>query len=141
MYLDASIIIKLLTVEPDSEFFQNALEGQILSSSELVFTEVWSALLAKERGKFITRRQRIKAWRVFNMQISDRQLTLHPLNTAVLKKSNHVLEICHPAVSLRTLDALHIATCDLNQDIPLCTMDGRMRRAARILKIPIFPND
>lgn len=139
MYLDTAIIIKLLVAEPDSEFFQDALENELLSSSELALTEVWSALLAKERNKHISTQQRIAAWRVFNERVQSKQLQLHPLNSVVLKKANRILEQCHPAVSLRTLDAIHTAACDLVQDFPLCTTDKRMRDAAAVLGIPLFP--
>ena len=44
MYLDTSIIVKLLVDEPDTEFFQRALQGKFLSSSELAVTEIWSGL-------------------------------------------------------------------------------------------------
>jgi predicted nucleic acid-binding protein len=139
MYLDTAILIKLLVIEPDTDFFQEALTGALLSSSELAFTEVWSALLAKERNQHITGRQRAAAWRVFNEWVREKQLFLHPLNGVVLKKANHILEQCHPAVPLRTLDAIHTAACDLSQDFPLCTTDRRMRDAASVLSIPVFP--
>ena len=141
MYLDTAILVKLLVNEPDSEFFQGALNGVLLSSSELAFTEVWSALLAKERNKLISARQRSAAWRVFNERVQEKQIILHPLNGVVLKKANHVLERCHPEVPLRTLDAIHTAACDLSQDFPLCTTDRRMRDAASVLGIPLFPAD
>jgi predicted nucleic acid-binding protein len=139
MYLDTSIIVKLLVDEPDSEFFQSALEGELLSSSELAVTEIWSALLAKERKNTISARDRTAAWRVFNERVQMKQIILHPLNTVVLKKANQVLERCHPEVPLRTLDAIHTAACDLSQDFPLCTNDNRMRDAAVMLGIPVFP--
>jgi predicted nucleic acid-binding protein len=139
MYLDTAILIKLLVDEPDTEFFQESLTGVLLSSSELAFTEVWSALLAKERNKLISPRQRASAWRVFNERVQEKQILLHPLNGVVLKKANHILEQCHPAVPLRTLDAIHTAACDLSQDFPLCTTDRRMRDAAGVLQIPVFP--
>ena len=63
----------------------------------------------------------------------------HPISSVLLKKANHVLERCHPAVPLRTLDAIHTAACDLSQDFPLCTTDKRMRDAAGVLGIPVFP--
>jgi len=44
-------------------------------------------------------------------------------------------------VPLRTLDAIHTAACDLAQDFPLCTTDRRMRDAAGLLGIPLFPAD
>ena len=139
MYLDTAIIIKLLVAEPDSEFFQDALSGELLSTSELAVTEVWSALLAKERNKAISLQQRIKAWAVFNERVREKQLLLHPLSSVVLKKAKWVLAHCHPEVPLRSLDAIHTAACDLSQDFPLCTTDRRMRDAARVLDIPVFP--
>ena len=139
MYLDTAILVKLLVAEPDSEFFQEQLAGKLISSSELAMTEVWSALLSKERSKAISPKQRAAAWRVFNERVREKQIHLHPLNGVVLKKANHILERCHPAVPLRTLDAIHTAACDLSQDFPLCTTDRRMRDAAKVLGIPVFP--
>src|SRR5438309_1510433 len=101
MYQDSCILLKLLVVEPDSEFFQEALAGHLLSTSELARTEVWSALLAKERNKLINGRQRAAAWGVFNEQVQTRQLRLFPLQDVVLKKANSILEYCHPKVPLR----------------------------------------
>ena len=139
MYLDTSVIVKLLISEADSEFFQDELSEEFLSSSELALTEVWSALLSKERDKEISASQRAAAWSVLNERVRGRQITLHPLNTLVLKKSNRILEQCHPQVALRTLDAIHTATCDHTQEFPLCTTDRRMRAAAVLLGIPLFP--
>ena len=141
MYLDTAILVKLLVAEPDSEFFQDALSGVLLSSSELALTEVLSALLAKERNKLISPRQRATAWHVFTERVREKQIVLHPLNGVVLKKANRILERCHPAVPLRTLDAIHTAACDLSQDFPLCTTDKRMRDAAGVLGIPVFPTE
>jgi predicted nucleic acid-binding protein len=139
MYLDTAIIVKLLVREPDSDEFQDALERETLSSSELATTEVWSALLAKERNKVISRRDRAAAWRVFQERVQEKQFLLRPLDSVVLKKANHLLERCHPEVPLRTLDAIHAAACDLSQDFPLCTTDHRLRDAAELLGIPLFP--
>ncbi|MDB6149362.1 MAG: Ribonuclease VapC [Chthoniobacter sp.] len=139
MYLDTAIIIKLLVTEPDSGFFQDALENELLSTSELALTEVRSALLAKERSKLISPPQCDRAWRIFNERVQQKQLLLHPLNSVVLKKAGRILERCHPAVPLRALDAIHTAACDLSQDFPLCTTDRRMRDAAGVLDIPVFP--
>ncbi|NDD39013.1 MAG: hypothetical protein EB082_11495, partial [Verrucomicrobia bacterium] len=50
MYLDSCILVKLLVVEPDSEFFIGALEGRQLVTSQLAQTEIFSALLARERA-------------------------------------------------------------------------------------------
>ncbi len=140
MYLDTAILIKLLVPEPDSELFQDALANEHLSSCELAVTEVWSALLAKERSQRISHPQRTAAWRVFEERVALKQLLLHPLNSVVLRKANRLLERCYPSVPLRALDAIHIAACDLSQDFPLCTTDRRMRDAAKLLGLPLFPD-
>ena len=139
MYLDAAIIVKLLVDESDTDYFQNALTGVLLSSSELAFTEVRAALLTKERNKLISAKQCAAAWQVFNDRVQARDIDLHPLNGLVLRKANHILGRCYPKVPLRTLDAIHTAACDLSQDFPLCTTDKRMRDAAAVLGIPLFP--
>jgi predicted nucleic acid-binding protein len=141
MYLDSCILVKLITPEADTAFFAESLTGVPLTSSELALTEVWSALLAKERAGKITRPQRERAWRVFSEMINGGSLELHPLQSVVLRKANHQLKQCHPVVALRTLDALHLAGCDLTQDFPLCTTDDRLRQAAALLKMPLFPEN
>src|SRR3954464_7178314 len=139
MYLDTSIIVKLLVPEADSDFFEANLVGESLSSSELAWTEVWSALLAKERNGQITPKDREKAWRTFVGWVESEQIRLHKLNTVTLKRATRILDTAHPTVALRTLDAIHAAACDLRQDFPLCTTDKRLRDAAIILRIPLFP--
>jgi predicted nucleic acid-binding protein len=139
MYLDTSIIVKLLVPEADSDFFEANLVGESLSSSELASTEVWSALLAKERTGHIKRKDRQKAWQTFEGWVESEQIRLHKLNTVALKRASRILETVHPQVPLRTLDAIHAAACDLSQDFPLCTNDRRMRDAAKLLRIPVFP--
>jgi len=141
MYLDSAIIVKLLVDEPDTQYLVSALIGHPLSSSELAVPEVLSALNGKERKKLISAAQRKLAWETFNERVQAKQIFLYPLNSVVLKKANHILEQCHPAVPLRTLDAIHTAACDLSQDFPLCTTDRRMREAAGVLQIPVFPAD
>jgi predicted nucleic acid-binding protein len=86
MYLDTSILLKLLVTEPDTDFFQDALQGSYLSSSELVATELWSALLAKERSRAISSRHRQAAWAIFNDQVRDRYIVLHPLSSVPAEK-------------------------------------------------------
>src|SRR5690606_34588518 len=139
MYLDSCIIVKLLVAEPDSEFFVRALQGQPLVTSELAQTEVFSALLARERAGKISAADRQLAWKELGARIEAREIRIEPLHSIVLRKARQSLEQCHPKVPLRTLDAIHLATADLCQDFPLVTTDGRMRDAAKLLGITVFP--
>jgi predicted nucleic acid-binding protein len=139
MYLDTSIIVKLLVTEQDSEFFVRSLEGQRLTTSELAQTEIFSALLACERAGKINASNRRLAWKEFQARVADEEIKIEPLNSVVLRKATHCLEFCHPSVPLRTLDAIHLATADLCQDFPLVTTDVRLANAARAMHIPVFP--
>jgi predicted nucleic acid-binding protein len=139
MYLDTSIIVKLLVTEPDSEFFVRSLEGRPLTTSELALTEVFSALLACERAGKIKAADRQLAWKEFQARVAGEEIKIEPLNSVVLRKATHCLEYCHPPAPLRTLDAIHLATADLCQDFPLATTDVRLANAARAMHIPVFP--
>lgn len=140
MYLDSCIVIKLLVVEPDSEFFIDELEGKPLVTSELTPVEVFSALLARERAGKIEAADRKRAWKEFHARVDTREIRIEPMNATALRKAAQCLELCHPAVPLRALDALHLAACDLAQEFPLCTTDARMRAAAQRMAVPVFPD-
>jgi predicted nucleic acid-binding protein len=137
MYLDTAVLVKLFVTEPDTTFFAELVDGQAISSSVLAYTEVWSALLGKERAGSINTRQRQQAWAAFDRNVDEETIQLAPLASSVFRKANRILLDCHPAVPLRSLDALHLAACDQMQDWPLCTTDIRMRDAAELLGFPL----
>lgn len=139
MYIDSAIIVKMLIREELSDFFQKALSGIVLHTSELSLVEVGSALLSKARTKIINEKQRVAALRIFQEKVADEQILVIPLDSPVYSKAQSLIEFCHPTVALRTLDAIHLAACDLSRNFPLCATDGRMRAAASKLRIPLFP--
>jgi len=141
MYLDTGILVKLLTPEPESAWFERELQGHAMTTSELALVEIKSALFAKERNKAISREQRIRAEAKLAELVEQEILQFRNLNNRVLKKATQVIESCHPEVPLRALDALHVASCDLAQEFPLCTTDARMHAAAKALRIPVFPEN
>jgi len=115
----------------------NSHDGETLSSSILAFTEVFAALLAKERNGAITAYQRQRAWRSFERSVDEEMILLVPFSPAIFKKADYLLEGCPPKIALRSLDALHLAACDHLQDWPLATTDQRMRAAAAQLRFPL----
>jgi predicted nucleic acid-binding protein len=139
MYLDTAIIIKLLVREPDSDWFDAALVGEHFDTSELALAEVRSALLAKERSGHITARERVGAGEKFLMMVEDDLLCLLPLNRLVVERASAMQLACHPRVPLRTLDALHLATCDLHRCGTLSTTDARLRAACEQFAIALVP--
>ena len=137
MYLDTAILLKLFVPEPDSAFFGKLVNGQPIASSALALTEMFSAMLGKERSGAITNAQRHRAWSAFQYNLDEELIELTPISPFILRRANRILERCHPAVALRTLDALHLATCDQLQDWPLYTTDKRMRQAAEVMDFPL----
>ena len=137
MYLDTAILLKLFVREPDSDFFGKLINGQPISSSALALTEMFSALLGKERSGAITSAQRQRAWSAFQYNVDEELIELTPISPFILRRANRILERCHPTVALRILDALHLASCDQLQDWPLYTTDKRMRQAAQVMGFPL----
>ena len=139
MYLDSAIIVKLLVREADSEWFGRNLVGHKFVTSELALTEVRSALLSKERRGYITPPERGTAAGKFVAMIEKESLRLFPLTRAVLERASAIQQACHPHIPLRTLDALHVATCDLHHSGTMSATDGRIRAACEHFAIGLFP--
>ena len=138
MYLDSSILVKLITPERDSEFFAALLEGETgLVSSVVAFTEVWSALLRKEEEQTISPAARNRGWKEFESNLDAGAIELLNLDRSLLARANRLMTGLPQDSRPRTLDAIHLASCDLLQAFPLQTMDHRMRKAATMLKIPL----
>ena len=139
MYLDTAIIVKLLVREADSDWFDAALAGQRFETSELALVEVRSALLAKERAGYITARERVGAGEEFSAMVAEDLVRLLPLNRLVVERAGAIQLACHPRIPLRTLDALHVATCDLHRCGALSTTDARVRAACEQFAIALLP--
>src|SRR5580658_236685 len=104
MYLDTGILVKLLTPEPETAWFERELRGHAMTTSELALVEIKSALCAKERGKIITRDQRLRAEAKLSELMRQEILQCVNLDGVTLKKAAQVIEGCHPDVPLRALD-------------------------------------
>lgn len=141
MYLDSAIIVKLLVREDDSEWFEKNLSGQRFETSELALAEVCATLLYKERKSDIAPHERIRATERFFPMVEDEVIVLLPLNRPVLDRARAIQLACHPHIPLRTLDALHVATCDLNRSGTMSATDKRIRAACKQLGIALMPRE
>ena len=137
MYLDSSVLAKLLVAEPDSEACEAKMAGSVMVSSELAYGEVFSALLRKEREKHISATQRDAAWSEFERLVAEETIYLAALNGTIVRRAKAVMLQVHPHVPLRTLDSIHLATYLSVLTGPLFTKDKNMRDAARSLEIPL----
>jgi predicted nucleic acid-binding protein len=140
MYLDSAILVKLTVREPDTPFYVEMVDGQPgVWSSELAIVECWSALCRKVReGRLDTAGQET-AWSWFETYRQDGSLRLQPVGEPILRLANRMLSQCQGHTAIRTLDAIHLATCEFLGAFPLQTPDRRMRAAAKLLNIPLGP--
>lgn len=137
MYLDTSIAVKLYTREPDSAECERIASGHRLVSSELLYAELWSALLAKERQGVLSPVNRQRVWEIFEMHLLDDIIELVNLDGEIVREAAEMIARVHPQVPLRTLDAIHLATFAGIEAGPLFTNDRRMIDAARMLEFPL----
>ena len=137
MYVDTSVFVKLYTRETDSAECERIADGQKLVSSELLYAELWSALLAKERNGNLAPDDRQRVWELFEFHLSDDVVELVQLDGLLVREAAEIMAKVHPSVPLRTLDALHLATYASIEAGPLFTNDKRMIEAARLLTFPL----
>lgn len=140
MYLDSAILVKLVIRENDTPFFSDLVDGgRNVWSSELAITECWSALARKEREGSLRAADRRTAWVWFESYIGDKGLRLQPVNATILRLANRTIDGCRDHANIRTLDAIHLATCQFREAFPMQTTDRTMRAAAAALNIPLGP--
>ncbi len=137
MYIDTSALVPLYALEADSarcESIVSARDG--LFSSELVTGEMTGTLLAKERAGLISPALRAEIQLKFDEHVAAGLVRLISLNGMTVHECVEIMHRVHP-LPVRTLDALHLATCLSVEAGPLFTRDQRMRAAAVKLGIPL----
>jgi predicted nucleic acid-binding protein len=139
VYVDTSILVKLLLPESDSLHYADLVDAQILYCTEIALTECHSAMLRKEREKVITVRQRKAAWKQLEADVAGRRITLLPVTRTILEAANQILTRCQPRIPLRSLDAIHLGSAQQCASWPLCTADIRMRDAAKKMGFSVTP--
>lgn len=141
MYLDSAIIVKLTIAEPDSGFYVSLVDGRTdLFASALSLPECRSALARKIDGGEIVHGDYAEAWTIVEEMLSGHSgISIMDVENEVLELASLIIERCRGKVALRTLDAIHIATCMNAEAYPLVTNDRVMRKAAETLSIPLAP--
>jgi predicted nucleic acid-binding protein len=137
VYLDSSVLVKVYVRESDTAECLNVIGRQLISSSEMAYGELASALLQKERAGYITPGIRTAVWKTFLADVAARSIQLMDLNGNTVRDAADIMLQVHPVVPLRTLDALHLATFQSIIAGPLYTKDRRMIDAARLLNFPL----
>jgi predicted nucleic acid-binding protein len=137
MYLDTCIIAKLYLPEADSAAIQQRVQaGGTLVCSELAIPEFTSVLARKRREGALTEAECTRVWQLFTGTVRESGLSLLPVSKAELEAAAALIHACRDTTPLRTLDAIHLATCQRFRAYPLFTTDRIMRQAAEHVGIP-----
>ncbi|MCY3775702.1 MAG: PIN domain-containing protein [Candidatus Aminicenantes bacterium] len=127
IYLDTSVALAQLLAEdrhPTASFW-----SETLVSSLLMEYEIWTRLHARRLADSHSE----AALRLLG------RVALMDLTQPVLARA---LDAFPVSLSVRTLDALHLASCDFlrqqGQSVALASYDRRMTETARAMEIPIW---
>jgi predicted nucleic acid-binding protein len=119
-----------------------AVEGTgTLAASELMRVEAAYALEQKERRGEVRTGGASALLVILDHDIEQGRFTLFPVGSDVLREAVSIARICYrsfPAVSLRTLDGVHLATTRILKCRHMATADERMLAAAQALGIDVL---
>jgi predicted nucleic acid-binding protein len=140
-YLDASVLVALITPEPSSLAVQrwlNAARSDRLVVSDWSMTESASALGMKVRLREMPASELPEAWELLSSMVSA---SFEPLSPRRIDFERAIEFLAQPALGLRAGDALHLAVAVGAEAGPVVTLDKTMLRAARRLGIEaVNPN-
>jgi uncharacterized protein len=134
-YLETSLLIAALTLEPETKRIQRWLDDQQqvhLAISDWVIAEFSAALSVKLRMRGIDNEGRALALSAFAEMASD-QLEVFAVSRACFRIAARLAD--RQASGLRGSDALHLAICQSN-GATLHTLDRRLAKAAAALAVP-----
>ena len=127
IYVDTSVVLAQLLAEdrrPPAHLW-----NETLVTSRLMEYEIWTRLHARQLAESHGEAARLLIGRIALLELSPPVLA-------------RALDAFPVSVSVRTLDALHLASCEYlrkqGQSIVLASYDGRMTALARAMNIPLF---
>lgn len=133
-YVDTSIIVSAVTIEPANEAAADWLAAQPIASlwtSEWVETEVASALALKVRQRVLSAQERQFSWQQW-LKLRTRTLTTAAIEARHFRMASDLLNSA--AVPLRAGDALHLAIA-MDHRLGIATRDREFATAGEMADV------
>jgi hypothetical protein len=111
--------------------------------SELTVAEMHRVLRAKVFARAVPAHFAELAYREFRSSVNSAVFDVVPFSRAVQQEFDRILPICYrarPAVPIRTLDGLLLASALVAKMRELVTTDARMRAAAALFGLRALPD-
>ena len=137
LYLDTSFLVPYFVSEESSdkvERFLRSVKGEELAVSTWTATEFVSALGLKVRTRQLDRPAAVAALAAFR-EVGEGYFNWLAVSAGDFRAASTYLE--NWDLGLRAGDALHLAVAKSNSAKKLLTLDERMLKAAKVLRIPV----
>ncbi|HEU0008685.1 MAG TPA: type II toxin-antitoxin system VapC family toxin [Verrucomicrobiae bacterium] len=142
-YWDTSTLGKLYVPEPDSaDFEQKAANEPIIFTARFALYEMRRVAFRKESAGLIPEGTAEAVLSQMDQDITAGEIRLVELDTRVEAEFNALMAACYrrsPALPIRTLDALHLASARVCGETEIVVADKRLRDAAILLGFSVFP--
>ncbi len=143
-YWDTSALLKLYVPEPDSAHLLDlvSLENQPLYSSAIAAVEVLCAVHRKERSHDLKPGSAAAILLKFRADCGGGRIVLIPYGDDVAARAEQVVRLAlqrRRPVTIRSLDAIHIASALSVGAKTLIATDSRLREVASLAKLKLQP--
>ena len=134
---------KLYLPEPDSaDFVQKAANNPVIVTTRLALYEMRRVAFRKESDGYIRAGTAESVLTQLNLDIAAGQIRVVDLDARVETEFKVIMASCYrhaPPLPVRTFDTLHLASCRAEGQSELVATDKRMRDAAKLLGLSLFP--
>jgi predicted nucleic acid-binding protein len=144
-FWDTSALVKLYVRERDSDRFRELMristERTVIS--QLTLAEMYRALWAKTFARVLAADFAEATYREFRSDVETAALHVIPFGRDVQQEFDRIVRICYrasPAVPIRTLDSLLLASALIARTPELVSTDSRMRDAGALLGLRLLPD-
>lgn len=144
-YWDTSALVKLYVQEADSAAFENHLlqTSGAGNTSRIAIYEARATFRRKEVEGALKPGLASLLYTRLRQHISIGRVHLVELDVSIEQEYGRVLDLCYghqPTLPIRTLDVLRLACARVVGATELVATDKRLRDAAKLLKLCMFPS-
>ena len=140
---DTYCLAKLYAPEADSAVFKaSVVNGATVVTCEIARMELWATLCRKEAEGDLGAGVARKALEAYDADVSTGQIAVEAMDASVAAEYETIIERFHgqaPALPLRTLDAIHLASAKVSGESEVIATDKRLREAALVLDFSVYP--
>ena len=142
-YWDTSCLVKLYTPEAESLTLRShVLGGATVVTSDISRLELWATLRRKEADGVLAAGEARTIQRAFDADVIAGDLSVISTSASVRGQFEAIVERFYsrsPPIYIRTLDAWHLAAAQSAGETEIVATDKRLREAAQVLGLTVFP--